>query len=144
MPTGDPAALVRRFYFEVWDQADEQVARDILHPQLSFRGSLGAERSGPDGLIDYLRQTHAALAEYHCIIDDLIATIDRAAARMTFTGIHHGTFFGVAATGQRITWSGAAFFAIADARIKDIWVLGDLDRIKQQLGAVPTAAFGEA
>lgn len=143
MPAGDPAALVRRFYSEVWDQADEQVARDILHPQLSFRGSLGAERSGPDGFIDYLRQTHAALAEYRCIIDDLVANSDRAAARMTFAGIHRRTFFGVAPTGKRITWSGAAFFAITYARIKDIWVLGDLDRVKQQLGAVRTVAFGE-
>jgi predicted ester cyclase len=85
MPIGDPATLVRRFYSEVWDEADEQVARNILR----------------------------------------------------------GSFFGVAATGQRTTWSGAAFFVIVDARIKDIWVLGDLDRVKQQLGAVRTVAFGE-
>jgi predicted ester cyclase len=111
---------------------------------LSFRGSLGAERSGPDSFIDYLRQTHAALAEYRCIIDDLIATNDRAAARMTFTGIHRGAFFGVAATGQRITWNGAAFFVLVDARIKNIWVLGDLDSVKQQLGATRTVPFGEA
>src|ERR1700743_3116956 len=136
MPADGPAVLVRRFYFEVWDQADEQGARDMLHPRLSFHGSLGTERSGPEGFIDYLRQTHAALAEYRCIIDDLVVTSDRAAARMTFTGIHRGLVFGVAATGQRITWSGAAFFTVADALIKEIWVLGDLDHIKQQLGAM--------
>jgi hypothetical protein len=43
-----------------------------------------------------------------------------------------------------VTWSGAAFFAIADQRIKDIWVLGDIDSIRQQLGAPRDASFTEA
>lgn len=137
----DTATLVRRFYDELWNQASESVAREILHPTLSFRGSLGSLKSGPEGFIDYLRDVHAALAEFRCIIDDLIATDDRAAARMTFSGFHRAVFFGVPATGRRVTWSGAAFFAIADQRIKEIWVLGDLDSIRQQLGAAEDARY---
>lgn len=144
MPPADAATLVRRFYDELWNRADESVAQYILHPALSFRGSLGSLKSGPEGFIDYLREVHAALADYRCIIDDLIATDERAAARMTFSGIHRAVFFGVAATGRQVTWSGAAFFAIADQRIKDIWVLGDLDRIRQQLGAPQDARFSQA
>lgn len=64
----DAAALVERFYFEVWDHANEGVAREILHPQLTFRGSLGSLLSGRDRFIDYLRQVQAALAGYRCVI----------------------------------------------------------------------------
>jgi steroid delta-isomerase-like uncharacterized protein len=135
------AALVRRFYDEVWNRADEIVARRILHPALTFRASLGPTRSGPDGFISYMRAIHAALGDYFSVIDELIATNDRAAARMTFSGIHRATLFGVPPTGKRIAWSGAAFFTIADQRIKDIWVLGDIDSVKQQLGAAATATF---
>ena len=138
----DAASLVRRFYDEVWNQADEVVARAILHADLTFRASLGPVRSGQGGFISYMRAIHAALGEFRCIIDDMVVANDRAAARMTFGGIHRAELFGVQPTGKRITWSGAAFFTMADRRIKDIWVLGDIDGVKRQLGAVGTATFG--
>lgn len=140
--TADPKTLVERFYAEVWNRADEAVAHEILHPELSFRASLGPVRSGPDGFIAYLRSVHAALADYRCIIEDLIATQDRAAARMRFVGVHRGEFFGVPATGREITWAGGAFFRVADGQLAEIWVLGDIDSVKSQLGADGAAGFG--
>src|SRR5437763_7964736 len=80
------ATLVRRFYDEVWNQADEAVAREILHENFSFRASLGPERRGPEGFIAYMRAIHHALGGYTCTIVDLVATEDRAAARMVFKG----------------------------------------------------------
>lgn len=139
--TADSQALVRRFYAEVWDRGDEDVAREILHPDLAFRGSLGPERSGVDGFIGYMRSVLAALGEFRCDIEDLVATGTRAAARMSFTGIHRGELFGVPATGRRVTWAGAAFFTVADGRITALWVLGDVDGLKAQLGAGGEAAF---
>ncbi|MBM3644042.1 MAG: ester cyclase [Alphaproteobacteria bacterium] len=138
----DPATLVRRFYGEVWNRADETVARAILDPDFRFRASLGPERRGPDGFIDYMRAVHAALGGYTCVIDDLVATHDRAAARMTFRGVHRAPFFGVPATGREIVWAGGAFFRCARGRIVELWVLGDIDAVKTQLGAAGTSRFG--
>ena len=84
---------------------------------------------------------HASLADYRCIIDDLITTHSRAAARMTFTGTHGGVLFGVPATGRVITWLGAAFFTIARSRITRLWVIGDINAVKPQLGAGATDQF---
>jgi hypothetical protein len=39
-----PKKLIERFYNEVWNRADEVVAREILHPEFCFRGSLGEEK----------------------------------------------------------------------------------------------------
>ena len=47
-----PQRLVERFYEEVWNRADETVAREILAEDFAFRGSLGPERRGQDGFID--------------------------------------------------------------------------------------------
>lgn len=135
MTTTSPRRLVERFYHEVWNQADEAVARQILHPQFRFRGSLGPERLGPDGFIDYLRSVHAALSGYTCIIEDLIETSDRVAARMMFKGVHRGRFFDVEPTGREISWAGAAFFTTDGRQITALWVLGDVDNVKQQLSA---------
>jgi steroid delta-isomerase-like uncharacterized protein len=137
-----PAALVTRFYQDVWNRADTGAACALLAPDFRFRASLGPERVGPEGFIDYMLSVHAALGDYTCIIDDLVAQGDRAAARMTFRGTHRGTFFGVPATGRTLTWSGAAFFQTDGTRILSAWVLGDVDAVRRQLGAETGAGFG--
>ena len=67
-----PKRLVERFYHEVWNRADEVVAREILHPEFCFRGSLGEEKRGPDGFITYLRMIHTALSKYTCTIEEIV------------------------------------------------------------------------
>lgn len=136
-----PIALVERFYNEVWNNADEGVAREILDEDFRFRGSLGPEERGQDGFIAYMRTIHAALADYICVIEDIVATDDRVAARMIFKGIHRGEIFGVAPSGNIVRWAGAAFFRIAGERIVELWVLGDVDSVKRQLGGGATSAF---
>ena len=136
-----PVKLVERFYAEVWNQADEGVAREILAEDFRFRGSLGAEKVGQDGFIAYMRSVHRALGDYVCIIEEVIETDGRVACRMLFKGKHQAEFFGVGATGRVITWTGAAFFRVHDGRIAELWVLGDIDSVKTQLGAQGTAEF---
>jgi steroid delta-isomerase-like uncharacterized protein len=141
MPSGI-RTLVERFYHEVWNRADDSVAREILHADFDFRASLGPSRRGPDGFIDYMRTIHRALGGYTCTIEDIVEDRERAAARMLFTGIHRDTFFGVAATGKTIYWAGAAFFTSSRGQITRLWVLGDIDAVKQQLGAATATSFG--
>ena len=133
--------LVERFYAEVWNQADEVAARTILSQNLRFRGSLDTEKQGADGFIDYLRAVHKALENYTCDILDLVATDGRATALVKFTGRHVDEFFGAAATDKEITWRGAAFFTMPDDQITEIFVLGDIDAIKRQLGAGTDSSF---
>ena len=128
-----PRALVQRFYFEVWNTGDEGAAHAILAPDLRFRGSLGLERRGPDGFVDYMRGVRAALGGYRCIIDQLVADAESAAARTRFRGRHRGPFLGFEPTGREVEWSGAAFFTMSGSRIETIWVLGDLEGLRAQL-----------
>jgi predicted ester cyclase len=128
-----PRELVERFYGIVWNQADEAEARRILDAGFRFRGSLGPELRGPDGFISYHRAVHAALENFTCIVDELIETPDRAAARLSFHGRHRAGFFGVAPTGKEIRWSGAAFFSVAKGKITELWVLGDVEAVRRQL-----------
>ncbi len=50
--------------------------------------------------------------------------------------------FGVPATGRVVAWTGAAFFATDARLITEVWVLGDVDALKRQLGAAAEASFG--
>jgi hypothetical protein len=73
-----PRRQVELFYYELWNNGDETVALDILDPDFRFRDSLGPERVGPVGFRDYMRSVRTALADYQCIIDDLIGADTRA------------------------------------------------------------------
>ena len=135
------ARLVKQFYDTVWNEADEEAARRILAADFRFRGSLGPEKFGPEGFIAYMRSVHRALGSYTCTIEQLVASGDRVAARMRFKGWHQAEFFGVAATQREIEWAGAAFFRIEQDKIAELWVLGDIDSVKAQLGAEASTDF---
>jgi steroid delta-isomerase-like uncharacterized protein len=128
-----PTELVERFYNVVWNEADEVEARAILDAEFRFRASLGPELRGPGGFIAYLRSVHAALQNFTCHIDEMVASADRVAARMSFCGTHRGTFFGIEPTGRKIQWSGAAFFKTHGGKIAELWVLGDIEAVRRQL-----------
>ena len=91
-------------------------------------------RKGVDGFLDYVDRVRAALGDYRSEIGEMVEELDRIAVRMTFSGDHQAEFFGVPATGRRISWHGAAFFSFREGRISALWVLGDVDSVKAQLG----------
>jgi steroid delta-isomerase-like uncharacterized protein len=128
-----PTELVERFYNIVWNKADEAEARAILDAKFRFRASLGPELRGPGGFIAYLRAVHAALQGFTCQIDEIVASADRVAARMSFRGTHRGKFFGIEASGREIRWTGAAFFKTSSGKIAELWVLGDIEAVRRQL-----------
>jgi steroid delta-isomerase-like uncharacterized protein len=137
----DCQSLVERFYNDIWNRQDFAVASEILAPDFRFRGSLGSQTIGIPAFLAYAGSVHAALADYRCTIEEMVADEAHAAARMNFAGIHRAPLFGVEATGRQVSWAGAAFFAIAQARIVSLWVLGDVEGLKQQLGAGRAAPF---
>jgi predicted ester cyclase len=105
----------------------------VLHPDVTFRGSLGSERCGRPAFAEYLTSVTTALGAYRCDIEHLVVEGPSAAARMTFSGVHRAPFLGYPATGRRVAWAGAAFFAFDGELVRDLWVLGDLDGLHRQL-----------
>src|SRR5262249_32601689 len=97
--------LVEDFYFKVWNQGDEDVARRILAPDLQFRGSTGPMKSGVDDFLGYVRLIRGVLSRYECVIEELVTEGDRTFAKMLFRGVHTGRFFGVAPTGREVGWA---------------------------------------
>lgn len=126
--------LVERFYEALWNSGDEAAAPELLSAELAFRGSTGPESLGIPGFLAYLRRIRGALGGYRCDIEALVCEAPQAFARMRFEGQHVGPLFGVAPTGRRLRWAGAALFEARDGRIARLWVLGDVDALKQQLG----------
>lgn len=128
--------IIRRFFDEMWNpwnfaKADELLAEDIV-----FRGTLGSELKGRDAFRGYMRKVQAAFPDFHNSILQMTAEEDRVVARTMYRGMHRGEIFGVAPTGKEITYAGAAFFRIANGKVVEGWVLGDLLSLLRQLGAL--------
>lgn len=135
MAEATPEALVRAFYERLWNAWDTAAAGELLAEDIAFRGSLGVETRGHEAFLGYVAQVRAAFPDFHNHIETLVTGADRAAARLTYTGTHRGEVLGVAPTGRRITYAGAAFFRMAGGRIAEVWVLGDRLGLLEQLHA---------
>ncbi len=133
MPEQTSRRLIERFYGRVWNEWDGDVAREILSPDIVFRGSLGVDVRGHDGFLGYVALIRAAFPDFHNKIEEIIAEDAHAAARLTYSGTHKGELFWTPATGRAITYAGAAFFRFSDGKIAEIWVLGDRMALMEQI-----------
>jgi len=124
---------VRKFYDVIWGSHDKEAISTLLDSDVTFRGSLGQEKRGHAGFAEYVDMVHKALGEYKCIIEELVSEGNKVFAKMTFTGIHRDEFMGYSATQQRVTWNGCALFTFDGNLIVNIWVLGDLKNLEEQL-----------
>ena len=125
--------LVADFYERLWHAGDRGALREVLHEEVRFRGSLGAELSGAEAFWTYLTSVRAALADYRCEILECVTENESAFAKMRFSGTHVGDFRGFPPTGGKVEWLGAAHFVIQRGRIAQIWVLGDLAGLDENL-----------
>ena len=84
----------------------------------------------------------AAFPDAAYTLDDLFFAGDRGVWRGRWRATQRGAWQGLAASGREATWTVVIIGRFADARLKEDWV--ELDRLGlfQQLGCLPTGAFG--
>ena len=126
-------AQVRRFYEVLWDACRLDAMPLILREDFTFRGSLGEERRGHQGFSEYVQMVHTALGNYRCVIEELVEEGDKVFAKMSFGGVHRNCFLGFEPTWKQINWCGCALFTFRGDKILDLWVLGDLKALEEQL-----------
>jgi predicted ester cyclase/GNAT superfamily N-acetyltransferase len=125
--------LIRRYYEEMWNRWDFDLAHELLAPDIEFQGSLGVSVRGVPGFQGYMRTVQAAFPDFTNVIEELICEGDRASARLTYRGTHRGELFGIGPTGRPIEYSGAAIFRIAEGKVAHGWVLGDRAGLREQI-----------
>jgi steroid delta-isomerase-like uncharacterized protein len=126
-------SIVRRYYDELWNQWDVGVAEELISPDVTFRGSIGLGTRGLDGFKAYVELIREGFADFNNTIEDLIAEGDRVVARLSYRGTHGGTVLDIPPTGKTVVYSGVAIFRIVSHKIVDVWVLGDVHGLMEQL-----------
>ncbi|MGH2535082.1 MAG: ester cyclase [Thermomicrobiales bacterium] len=127
--------LVRRFFEEVWNQADETaIDRYIAEQAAGNDPDFGA---GREAFRAQWRKWHAAFPDLHFQIDDLVAEGNKVVTRWTLTGTHRGEFMGIPATGHAIRVAGTSLDRIEHGQIQEGFDGWDALGLRQQLGAIP-------
>ena len=125
--------LIELWYHEMWNQWNRDILPEILDKDITFRGSLGRTCQGYDELLDYIAYIQNAFPDFTNTIDLIITEGDQSFAKLTYTGTHQQEVFGIPATGKQIQYHGSAIFTFRDNKIVDVWVLGDIYGLIQQL-----------
>jgi steroid delta-isomerase-like uncharacterized protein len=133
VPEGNEG-IVERFYRELWNSWDLDVADEILAEDLRFRGTLGSTLEGREAFKGYVETMRRAFPDWHNRIEDAIACGNRVVTRMTWSGTHEGALAGVEPTGARVEYVGVAIFRISAGKIEEAWVVGDTQELWRALG----------
>jgi predicted ester cyclase len=118
--------VVRMFFKDMWDHADKSLIPAIFHPDFTFRGSLGPELRGYDQFAQYVDRVTGALGRYTCDILEMVEEDNKVWAKLRYHGYHRGELLGHAPTGRHVWWYGTPFFTFEGAKVRDLWVLGDV------------------
>lgn len=127
--------IARKFLrmFELGDpgMADEIVAADY------YNHDAPDPRIGSEGVKAFVTMFKNAMPDAQFKIEYQVAEGDKVVSRYTWSGTHQGEYFGVPATGKRVSWTITTTFRITDGKIREAWANWDQWGLMQQLGVVP-------
>ena len=121
-------------YYEMWNAQEFDKADKLLDTDIRFRGSLDITANGLEGFKDYAKMITTAFPSLYHAVEMSVVENNTAAVYVTYTGRHEGKLLDYEPTGNRISYSGAAFFHFKNEKIYSINVLGDLNALHKQLG----------
>jgi steroid delta-isomerase-like uncharacterized protein len=133
-------ALVARFYDQVWDRGNVEVAHELF-ADAYVRHDLRPSQAppGPAGQAKIAEDFRRAFPDLRFVVDLLLADGALVAARWTATGTHTGPWGSLDATGKRAVFSGVNIFKFDEGKVVEIWNHRDDLGLMTQLG-VPVFA----
>ena len=89
-------------------------------------------------MIAYFTSLLTSFPDMRMTVEDLIASGNKAVARVTATATHQGEFMGVPPTGNAVAIQLIDIMSFDDAGlVREHWGVADLLSLMQQLGVVP-------
>lgn len=125
--------LVKLYYDELWNKQNKDYIDILFDDNITFLGSLGIAVKGKEEFKNYMDTILSGIPNLFHSVVDMVCEDDKIAVKALYVGKHTGKLFDYEASNNKISYSGASFFKFKDGKIIDIWVLGDLKNLIQQL-----------
>ena len=131
--------------------ANKQLVRDYIDNAINKRQPDAAERyfaanyiehnphlpPGIDGKNKFIAAVLKGFSDYHGEIEDIVAEGDEVVTRTLWTGTQDGEYQGQPPTHNKLRFSTADFFRIADGKIAEHWDVVDVLPRMIALGLLP-------
>ena len=133
----DHAATLRRMY-ELLNDGDVEAFGAVLADDLVEHEETPGLAPTKDGVLEFFRMYRAAFPDLRMEAEDVLASGDKAVARVRATGTHQGEFMGMPPTGRSIDVQLIDIVRFGDDGLaREHWGVVDVMAMMQQLGAIP-------
>lgn len=145
MSTEENKALVRRWYDDMVNAGDLDVADEILSPGFVQHGVPPGSAPGPEGFKEFFMNVAGqAFSDLKVTVEDMVAEGDMVATRISAQATHRGTFRGYPGTGKPVTFTGMDFFKVSGGRLQERWLERSfLDMLEQSGVILPPEPMGQ-
>ena len=114
-------AIARRWFEEMWNKPDPEVADEIIDPDYDPEW-IQIPAKGPDQVKHEIRYFRSVFPDLIYEIVDLVAQEDKVWVRYRASGTQYGSAWGFDPTEKEVQFEGATIFTISeDARVIDRW-----------------------
>jgi predicted ester cyclase len=135
-PHASPAALIRKWFDEVWNAGRAESIDELFpaHAVMWGTGRPDVPSQGPGEFKQFYRAMRAACPDIHVTLEKVVQEGDTAFARWTATLTHTGDGLGIAPTGRTIKICGMSALRVRDGEIVEGWNNWDQIGLARQLG----------
>jgi len=133
----ETASIARRVPEDVVTGRNFGLVTDLFEPEAVEHTAFGRTVRGAEAIRDMLEGYTDAFPDFEARVEDIVASGDTAAMRVTLSGTHDGEFMGFAPTGNHVEVANMAFTRVEDGRIAERWTIPDTYGMLEQLGILP-------
>lgn len=136
-------AVVVRFYEELWnnrdlDIADEIFAADCVTHQLRSGDKVASgEPRGPESVKEHVTDWLSGFPDLKFEVEQILSDSDLVMSRSVMNAAHTGEWLGIPPTNKPVSIRMSVVHRISDGKIVEDWVLVEALGFFQQLGLVP-------
>jgi predicted ester cyclase len=128
-------ALMLRWYDQLWNNGDESIIDELMHPQCRAFG-LGPEAViGPEGFKQFYRVFIAAYSQIAITVDKNLTDGDYVVSLCSVTAIHNET-------GKQVNFTGTSVCQVENAKITSAWNHFDFLTMYLQTGKIKAEDLG--
>jgi steroid delta-isomerase-like uncharacterized protein len=130
------AAMVRRLVKEAQEGGNLDVVDELLAEDFVDHSPLPGLPPTRDGVRMLFAGMQAAFPDLRVMIHEQIADEEKVVTRKTFSGTHRGSFMGVPATGNPVSFDAIDILTVRDGKLSEHRVVVDQLTLMQQIGAL--------
>jgi steroid delta-isomerase-like uncharacterized protein len=131
-------ALIRKAWDEIFNQKNLEAVDEYFARDASIGFAPPGVPPNREGFKQIIGPYLTAFPDLHVAFEDQIAEDGTVASRFSVTGTHRGELAGIAASGNKVDYSGVNFISVRDGKIVEVWGASDQLRLMRQIGAIPS------